>query len=160
MTAVEAEQISPQLVLQQLAPPQAVSMWPQTPAWCGVFTLLVLAALALLWWRYRRHRQALWRRQALALAEQTRKSQQADLWFGLLKRVLLVHHSRAAVAALSDQQLLALLTELAPNAKAELGQRHHQAVGLLSASSNHQVYQAVVKWISALPLAPNGGNDG
>ncbi|WP_052362427.1 DUF4381 domain-containing protein [Falsirhodobacter sp. alg1] len=105
--------------LHGLREPDAVSMTPETPAWF-VLGGIILLALALLFWRWTRHRRAnAYRREALALLARIAP----DLTRGnpaalpeldrLLRRTALAVYPRAEVASLTGADWARYLDERA-----------------------------------------------
>lgn len=139
------------LDLMQLAQPEPVAMWPDTPAWYVLFALLMVTMLVYLWRHYRLYQKALWRRQALALAQHARLQAQADVWFTLIKRAYLVHHTKQALAAMTDAELLKILPGLDHAAQQELQQAHYQKAHTLTKQTNSALHQAVISWVNGLP---------
>lgn len=140
------------LGLMQLEYPEPVSMLPDTLAWKVLWGLLVAAAVLFLWRRYQAYRQAMWKRQAHALALEAKGLAQADPWFTLIKRVYLVHHSRAELLKLCDAQLLVLLPCLTGHVCDTLIERHYQSKGRISEADNDALYGAFTRWLDSLPV--------
>ncbi|SAK69226.1 hypothetical protein AWB78_02665 [Caballeronia calidae] len=103
--------------LRELPLPAPVSYAPQTIGWAFVALLLIVIALVVAWFAWRRHEKSRYRREALAeLArietklrdESTRAAALADI-APLIKRTALAAAPRGKVAALSGASWLAYL---------------------------------------------------
>lgn len=133
------------LALRDIHLPDAVGWWPPAPGWWLLFGLL-LAALAVALWQWRRWRAAWARRLAQAEFDQLRARFAADgdaaalaaASATLLRRTCLTFFPRAHVASLTGQRWLEFL-----DAAADGWQRKAQAPAARFASP------AGVAWLSA-----------
>lgn len=127
------------------APP---SWLPLPPGWwvlCGVLlvALLVFAIIRLARWR-----RNLWRRQAL---ESITQPHSVDGWLVLMKRILLVHHSRQAVSASLNPVLWLSHLPLDADIRDQLCQRYCQPENRLSEEETLRLRQQLRSWIERLP---------
>jgi hypothetical protein len=160
--------MDPQLVetalksVDDIALPPPVSYMPQTWGWAAV-ALVLLALLAVLFWRWHRHRVAnRYRRAALAelrLLEQRPADQAdgADLVLhgvaGILKRTAIAAWPRRDVASLSGSTWVQFLTDHAPQGTLDelliqlLDEREYQRPLPLTADQNAKLRAAARRWI-------------
>lgn len=131
--------------------PASVSMWPDTLAWKVLMISVLLTISWLLWKRYNKHQKLRWKRQALQEAEIAFEKSKADVWFKLIKRVFLVHHSREEVSEINDSELIAHLTRLETHSQKTLVDAHYKPDSRLSLQTNTLMYQAFTQWLKSLP---------
>ncbi len=136
--------------LVQITPPP-VSMWPDTLAWKVLMITVLLSTLWLLWQRYQKHQKLRWKRQALQEAEIALQKSQADVWFKLIKRVFLVHHSRPVVSEMKNAELIAHLELLDAHTQKTVLDAHYKPDSHLSLQTNTVLFQAFTQWLASLP---------
>lgn len=143
------------LELMQLPAPDPVSMWPDTLAWELLLIALVLVVVYFIWSLFRKHQRSLWKREAHALAIEAKKQANADVWFTLIKRVLLVHQDKTTLDQLSDIEILSEVGQFSDNEIKALKEAHYQKQTSISESTNESVYHAVAAWLKELPEVQN-----
>ncbi|MFT4270299.1 MAG: DUF4381 family protein [Pantoea sp.] len=134
--------------LQHPALPAFPTWFPLPPGWSVL--AVILFALLFIWLsqrlvRYRRNR---WRREARRTLQNIHS---ADEWLWLIKRVLLVHHARAAVSELLSAQAILQQTPLDDASCQQLIQRYCQRDAMLEPELNRHVRQQVSHWLEGLP---------
>lgn len=105
--------------LKDIHLPDPVSWWPLAPGWYGVMILIVIVMIALTYFFYKRHLNALPKKQALILlkaySEHYEKERNAQLTSAriseLLKRVALVYFPRMEVASIHGDAWIEFLNQ-------------------------------------------------
>lgn len=127
--------------------PESPSWFPLPTGWevLGVILLMaLLGAVLVLTARYRRNR---WRREARKLLTQ----QDVDGWMAMIKRVLLVQHSREAVSQWHSPEQLLAQTSLDAELRAQMCRRYCQSENRLDAATNARVAAQIRRWLENLP---------
>ena len=127
------------------APP---SWFPLPPGWFILGGVLLVALLIFAVIRLARWRRNLWRRQALAAITQ---SHSVDSWIVLIKRILLVHHSRQTVSASLDPALFLAEVPLDRDIRDQLCLRYCQPENDLNERETLRLRQQLRTWIEGLP---------
>lgn len=97
--------------LKEIALPEPISYFPQTPAWYVLFCVIAILILIILWKQYKHFQKNKYRRVALAELSKIR-SQKAYIEIPeLVKRVALVFVSRDEVASLNGKTWLEFLNK-------------------------------------------------
>lgn len=129
--------------MHDLIGPAPVSFWPATPAWYGLFAMLLALLLWLAFRGWRTWRRNAYRREALrALDAATQPAEIA----AILKRTALAAWPRAQVASLSGTDWAAFLQRSAPRARlapAEAG----MLAAIAYAPTSVGVRDAARRWI-------------
>ncbi|WP_338556970.1 DUF4381 family protein [Erwinia sp. E_sp_B04_7] len=128
--------------------PAEIPWFPLPPGWYVLGALLATALLFFLFLRLLRWRRNLWRREA---RRGIRLEQNADGWLDIIKRILLVHHSRPEISRLSSAgELLATLPLDEPVRQALLS-RYCQPDNQLEQQQNARLQQQLSRWLETLP---------
>ncbi|HAU1296694.1 TPA: DUF4381 domain-containing protein [Legionella pneumophila] len=105
--------------LRDIHLPEPVGWWPLAPGWYGLMVLIVVLIAGAAYFIYKRHVNALPKKQALGLLkiykEQYEKDKNTQLASAhvseLLKRVALVYYPRAEVASMHGEAWLEFLNQ-------------------------------------------------
>ena len=103
---MEAQELSK---LKEIALPEQISYFPQTPAWYILLVVVVIFILFLLWKQYQHYKNNLYRKEALAGLKKLSEEKSYGKIPELVKRVALVFANRNEVAFLSDKHWLEFL---------------------------------------------------
>ena len=97
--------------LQEIALPESISYFPQTPAWYILFAIIITFILFILWKKYQHYKKNLYRKAALielSIIKQEKSYQTIPV---LVKRVALVFAKRDEIAPLNNKSWLAFLNK-------------------------------------------------
>ncbi|HGF6042582.1 MULTISPECIES: DUF4381 domain-containing protein [Enterobacter] len=128
--------------------PEPPSWLPLPAGWLVMGGILLIALLVFALIRLARWRRNLWRRQALEAIEQ---SHSVDSWLVLIKRILLVHHTRQTISAYLDPVLWLSDLPLDADIRDQLCQRYCQPENHLSEEETFRLRQQLRSWIEGLP---------
>lgn len=127
--------------------PGSPSWFPLPVGWevLGIIVLMaLLGTVLILAARYRRDR---WRREARKLLSQ----QDVDGWMAMVKRVLLVQHSREVVSQWQTPEQLLKQTSLDAELRAQMCGRYCQVENQLDAATHARVAAQMRDWLENLP---------
>ncbi|ORM72136.1 DUF4381 family protein [Pantoea rwandensis] len=127
--------------------PSDPSWFPLPVGWevLGVIlSMLLLGTVLVFSARYRRNR---WRREAQKLLPQ----QSVDDWMVMIKRVLLVQHSRETVSQWHTPEQLLAQTSLDAELQVQMCRRYCQPDNQLDTRTNAQVATQLRQWLESLP---------
>lgn len=128
--------------------PASPSWFPLPPGWFILSGVILAALLIFAVIRLARWRRNLWRRQALDAITQPHS---VDSWIVLIKRILLVHHSRQAISASLDPARLLSEVPLDRDIRDQLCLRYCQPENDLSERETLRLRQQLRTWIEGLP---------
>lgn len=130
--------------LLQPALPPVPSWFPLPPGWLwlGAFLLIVLALIAL--FQCARWRRNLWRRQALEALQQPHS---VDGWLALIKRLLLIHHSRQQISALTTPQAILARVPLDDDLRQQLSTKYCQPDNHLDDHRTTRLRAQLTRWL-------------
>lgn len=95
--------------LKEIALPESISYFPQTPAWYILFGVIAVLILILLWKQYKQYQKNKYRRIALTELSKIKNEKSYQEIPELVKRVTLVFSNRNEVASLSGKTWLEYL---------------------------------------------------
>lgn len=127
--------------------PDSPSWFPLPVGWdvLGVIVLIALiAGVLVLAARWRRNR---WRRDARKLLSE----QNVDGWMLMIKRVLLVQHSREVVSQWQTPAQLLEQTSLDAELRARMCRQYCQPDNQFDATTNARVAEQIGQWLERLP---------
>lgn len=134
--------------LQHPPLPAAPGWLPLPPGWIVLALVCLAVLLGWLLLRLARFRRNRWRREA---RQAMASIHTADDWLLLIKRVLLVHHTRRDVSQWQTPQHLLQQLPLDESARAQLSQRYCQRDTQLDAELNQRLRQQIRQWLEGLP---------
>lgn len=97
--------------LKEIALPEAISYFPQTPAWYILFGVIAVLILFILWKQYKHYRNNKYRRVALTELLKIKSERTYQEIPELVRRVALVFSDRDEVASLSGETWLEFLNK-------------------------------------------------
>lgn len=97
--------------LKEIALPESISYFPQTPAWYILFGVIALLILFFLWKQYKHYQNNKYRRVALAELSKIKSEKTYEEIPELVKRVALVFSDRNEIASLSGETWLEFLNK-------------------------------------------------
>ena len=97
--------------LKEIALPESVSYFPQTPAWYVLFGVIVVLILFFLWKQYKHYQNNKYRRVALTELSKIKSEKTFVEIPELVKRVALVFSDRNEIASLSGDTWLEFLNK-------------------------------------------------
>lgn len=97
--------------LKEIALPESISYFPQTPAWYILFGVIALLILFFLWKQYKHYQNNKYRRVALAELSKIKSEKTYEEIPELVKRVALVFSDRSEIASLSGETWLEFLNK-------------------------------------------------
>ena len=97
--------------LKEIALPESISYFPQTPAWYILFGIVIIFILFLLWKQYQHYKKNLYRKVALTELSKIKREKSYQTIPILLKRVALIFAKRDIIAPLSDKFWLEFLNK-------------------------------------------------
>ncbi len=97
--------------LKEIALPEAISYFPQTPAWYVLFGVIVVLILFFLWKQYKHYQNNKYRRVALTELSKIKSEKTYEEIPELVKRVALAFLDRNEIASLSGETWLEFLNK-------------------------------------------------
>jgi hypothetical protein len=109
--------------LKDIHLPETVDWWPLAPGWYGLLLIIIIATIGLIHFFYKRHVNALPKKQALALlrtyVEHYEREHNTQITSSrisqLLRRVALVYYPRTQVASIHGEAWIEFLNQTAKN---------------------------------------------
>ncbi len=97
--------------LKEIALPETISYFPQTPAWYILFAVIVLLILFYSWKQYKHYKRNKYRKVALTELSKIKREKTYQEIPELVKRVTLVFSNRNEIASLSGKPWLEYLNK-------------------------------------------------
>lgn len=128
--------------------PAGASFFPLPSGWYALVFILGAAILLLVFFRIARWRRNLWRRQAVA---QLQIKHNADGWLTLIKRILLMTHSRKEISVLRTPEQLLASVPIDEDLRQQLCEKYCQHNSGLDEISNRLLSKQLTRWLHGLP---------